>query len=347
MPLPPKAQKLTCFCTFYSNDHLLPARPAEPLCVSGDLLVDPSSSFLDPFSSFTDLSSASACTYGPLALPDVSFNPCESLPLLDPSFADLSFLAAAAPEAYAAPSTACDPQRAPSVLLLVLGTHLTPSCRAVPPAPSAGFPALSHADLPCFPSTTPSVSPPAPLDWLAFDTSTSLFVPSASASASPPSLSPSSSTSTVSPPTTLAPTPSSSSLPPLRPRPVPHSDLGAPIRPRGPGLLPSSTARKALTAKGARLLAKKHAGVSPPAPSASSTATGHLAGSSSSQVKEPAVPADVVAAMERKRVQNTLSARRCRAKKQARVAELEAENEELRRRVEELERRCREGGLEV
>lgn len=295
--------------------------------MSGDLLVDPSSSFLDPFSSFTDLSSASACTYGPLALPDVSFNPCESLPLLDPSFADLSFLAAAAPEAYAAPSTACDPQ--------------------LPPAPSAGFPALSHADLPCFPSTTPSVSPPAPLDWLAFDTSTSLFVPSASASASPPSLSPSSSTSTVSPPTTLAPTPSSSSLPPLRPRPVPHSDLGAPIRPRGPGLLPSSTARKALTAKGARLLAKKHAGVSPPAPSASSTATGHLAGSSSSQVKEPAVPADVVAAMERKRVQNTLSARRCRAKKQARVAELEAENEELRRRVEELERRCREGGLEV
>ncbi|GAA5917672.1 hypothetical protein JCM8208_002824 [Rhodotorula glutinis] len=49
------------------------------------------------------------------------------------------------------------------------------------------------------------------------------------------------------------------------------------------------------------------------------------------------LPPDIVAAVERKRLQNTLSARKSRARKQARVQELEGENEALRRRVGELE----------
>jgi len=113
-------------------------------------------------------------------------------------------------------------------------------------------------------------------------------------------------------------------------------------------LLPSTTARKALTAKGARLLAKKQQhGMSSPSTPHGTSASPPLSSSSASASapKELAIPPDVAAAMERKRVQNTLSARRCRAKKQARVAELEEENEALRRRVEELERRCRESGI--
>jgi cell division protein FtsB len=51
------------------------------------------------------------------------------------------------------------------------------------------------------------------------------------------------------------------------------------------------------------------------------------------------LPADIVAAVERKRLQNTLSARKSRARKHARLQELETENEALRARIAELEAR--------
>lgn len=45
---------------------------------------------------------------------------------------------------------------------------------------------------------------------------------------------------------------------------------------------------------------------------------------------------ETLSAVERKRQQNTLSARRCRARKERRVKELETENAILHRRVKEM-----------
>ncbi|GAA5847972.1 hypothetical protein JCM9279_003516 [Rhodotorula babjevae] len=228
------------------------------------------------------------------------------------------------------------------------------SSRSAGTPTSLDLPTFSPADFPSFPAA-PSLFPPAPLDWHAGGPDTALSIPSAS----PPSLlSPSSTTDSssthLSPlapstPSTLVLPASTSSSTSSRPSAAPLVDLDAPIRPQGVCLLPSTTARKTLTVKGAKLLAKKqqqHGAQLPVTPGGAAAAPSSSSSTSSATApKEPAIPPDVAAAMERKRVQNTLSARRCRAKKQARVAELEEENEALRRRVEELERRCRERGM--
>ncbi|GAA5988022.1 hypothetical protein JCM11641_002133 [Rhodosporidiobolus odoratus] len=101
--------------------------------------------------------------------------------------------------------------------------------------------------------------------------------------------------------------------------------MDAPIQARN-SVIPSATSRKRNTAAAEKALAKRRkeaeAKASPPL-----TVEGVVE-----------LPADIVAAVERKRLQNTLSARKSRARKQARVKELETENEALRKRVEDLER---------
>lgn len=106
--------------------------------------------------------------------------------------------------------------------------------------------------------------------------------------------------------------------------------LDAPVQARAVPAAPTATSRKRLTAKGEMLLAKR-ARLSPDA--APPAAPVGLGGDDA----PVEIPPDVEDAMERKRLQNTLSARRCRARKQARVQELEDENEQLRRRIIELE----------
>ncbi|KAL8287590.1 hypothetical protein RQP46_003448 [Phenoliferia psychrophenolica] len=111
----------------------------------------------------------------------------------------------------------------------------------------------------------------------------------------PPTTTTSASTSSASPkppPTTN----SRASAPPL--------DLTAPIEPRT-YLLPSTTSRKRKTTLIERELAKRQA-------------TGDD------------VPEDLVAAVEKKRTQNTLSARKSRMRKQQKVGDLESENERLK-----------------
>ncbi|GAA5944671.1 hypothetical protein JCM3775_007570 [Rhodotorula graminis] len=312
--------------------HVLPQgdlASLEPLCVSGDILIDPSFPHLDPSSTFDP--SSLACTYDPLALDPASYNPFEVLPPLDPLLPDFSFLA-----------TPPEPLPGSSDAPISLD----------PPA----VPTFSPADLSCFFPAPSSLAPPTPIDWHLGD----LAVAPSTSSSSPPSLvSPNSTTSTSShlspssaPPSLTATPASSTSSRPLasttstRASTAAPVDLEAPIRPQGVCLLPSVTARKALTAKGAKLLAKKqHHGASASPSSSSPSSSKVTASASVTAPKEPAIPPDVAAAMERKRVQNTLSARRCRAKKQARVAELEEENEALRRRVDELEELCRQRGL--
>ncbi|KAL7342888.1 hypothetical protein BJY59DRAFT_646672, partial [Rhodotorula toruloides] len=89
--------------------------------------------------------------------------------------------------------------------------------------------------------------------------------------------------------------------------------IDAPIQKRD-SLLPSATSRKRLNAAGERK---------------SGAAEGLDDGED--------IPQEALTATERKRLQNTLSARRCRARKQARVQELEVQNAALRERVEQLE----------
>ncbi|KAM0786768.1 hypothetical protein ACM66B_002203 [Microbotryomycetes sp. NB124-2] len=105
--------------------------------------------------------------------------------------------------------------------------------------------------------------------------------------------------------------------------------MDAPIQPRQ-YVLPSATSRKRKTVAVERALAKRGRSTKadseapPPVEPAQSQA-------------QDDIPDDLVAAVERKRLQNTLSARKSRARKQERLAELEAENASLKARVEELE----------
>ncbi|GAA5844505.1 hypothetical protein JCM11251_004196 [Rhodosporidiobolus azoricus] len=114
------------------------------------------------------------------------------------------------------------------------------------------------------------------------------------------------------------------------PTATPLLALDAPIQSRN-SVLPSATSRKRKTAQAEKALAKRRKSGSPdeeegtPAPPAGAG-------------EEDDLPADIVAAVERKRLQNTLSARKSRARKQARLQELETENEQLKAKVEELER---------
>ncbi|GAA6058830.1 hypothetical protein JCM10212_002774 [Sporobolomyces blumeae] len=127
---------------------------------------------------------------------------------------------------------------------------------------------------------------------------------------------------------------------------TPLLGLEAPIQTRNP-VLASSTSRKRKTAAAERTLAKRNrVEASPPAALSNAAADGDtsMVSAPPAPVDASDLPADIVAAIERKRLQNTLSARKSRARKQARMQELEEENrllsEEndlLRRRLEAFE----------
>lgn len=109
--------------------------------------------------------------------------------------------------------------------------------------------------------------------------------------------------------------------------------LDAPIQSRS-SVLPSATSRKRKTAGAERALAKRGRTETPAAEEAASHGSPALGDGDAGDL-----PADIVAAVERKRLQNTLSARKSRARKQARLQELETENDALRARIAELEAR--------
>lgn len=115
--------------------------------------------------------------------------------------------------------------------------------------------------------------------------------------------------------------------------------IDAPIQPRS-YLLPSVTSRKRKTTAVERELIKRKG-------------AGKSAGQDEATVEE-AIPSDLVAAVERKRLQNTLAARKSRQRKQERLGELEernkeleAENDGLKQRVEQLEALLLSVGINV
>lgn len=119
---------------------------------------------------------------------------------------------------------------------------------------------------------------------------------------------------------------SSSDTKPKRPEPtgfrttIPLLDLDAPIQSRNP-VVASSTSRKRKTAGAEKALAKKRARQEiSPTPVVESVSGG------GDPVDPEELPADIAAQVERKRLQNTLSARKSRARKQAKMQELEEEN---------------------
>ncbi|KAK4698557.1 hypothetical protein P7C70_g7716, partial [Phenoliferia sp. Uapishka_3] len=116
---------------------------------------------------------------------------------------------------------------------------------------------------------------------------------------------------------------------------TPLLPLDAPIQPRS-YLLPSATSRKRKSTPAEREIAKR------------------LAEAEASAAPAPEIPDELIAAVERKRTLNSISARKSRMRKQERLGELEGENEkllrenvELKRRVGELEERLRGLGEEV
>lgn len=106
---------------------------------------------------------------------------------------------------------------------------------------------------------------------------------------------------------------------------TPLLPIDAPIEPRA-YLLPSTTSRKRKTTAAEREIAKR------------------LALAEASAAPAPDIPEDLVAAVEKKRLLNTLCARKSRQRKQERLGELEVENsalveenDVLKKRVAELE----------
>ncbi|GAA6014914.1 hypothetical protein JCM10207_002223 [Rhodosporidiobolus poonsookiae] len=201
---------------------------------------------------------------------------------------------------------------------------------SLPPsaAPSSTF---SELPLPSLPSMDPMASslpwfPPLPTLPHDFTVSTSTSThlrPSPPLPASPfiaPPPTPSSTASAVKKGSRSKPAPTG-----FRNASTPLLAMDAPIQSRN-SAIPSATSRKRKTAQAERALAKRKRADESPAP------TPDAGGD------EEALPADIVAAVERKRLQNTLSARKSRARKQARLQELETENEALKDRVAELER---------
>ncbi|KAM0754063.1 hypothetical protein T439DRAFT_322949 [Meredithblackwellia eburnea MCA 4105] len=108
--------------------------------------------------------------------------------------------------------------------------------------------------------------------------------------------------------------------------------LDAPIQPRE-YLLPSATSRKRKTTAAEREIAKRLAAVA-----------GEESSSSSSSDTPVAVdiPQDLVDAVEKKRLQNTLAARKSRAKKQEKMGELEEKNKVLVAEKEALLQKVRD-----
>jgi hypothetical protein len=150
-------------------------------------------------------------------------------------------------------------------------------------------------------------------------------LPSAPFASPLPSLPSADATAAPSPTTAAASTKKRPAPTGFRPGALPLLPLDAPIQARH-SVIPSATSKKRKTSAAEKALAKRG---ETPAP------VGEAEGFSAGEEQE--LPADIVAAVERKRLQNTLSARKSRARKQARLQELEGENEALRRRVEELE----------
>lgn len=117
---------------------------------------------------------------------------------------------------------------------------------------------------------------------------------------------------------------------------TPLIPLEAPIQPRSYAT-ESTTSRKRKTVAIERKLAKRT-----PTPAFSKE-----------EVEEEEIPEDLLEAAERKRLQNTLSARKSRLRKQERLGELEEENRILKgdkltmaRRISELEDMLRGLGLQ-
>lgn len=122
----------------------------------------------------------------------------------------------------------------------------------------------------------------------------------------------------------------------FRPGAPPLLPLDAPVQSRH-SVLPSATSKKRKTSAAEKALAKRGRTASAtPAPDSGEGVLPAVASGGGGE-HDDNLPADIVAAVERKRLQNTLSARKSRARKQARMQELEGENEVLRRRVAELE----------
>ena len=124
---------------------------------------------------------------------------------------------------------------------------------------------------------------------------------------------------------------------------VPLVSLDAPVQPRS-YLLPSATSRKRVSVPIQRELAKRQKKEASATPSTPLDTVIEAGG-------DVELPSDLVAAVERKRAQNTVSARRSRMRKAEKLGELEElngalkkENEELKRKVEELEERLRRSG---
>ncbi|KAL8286851.1 hypothetical protein RQP46_003857 [Phenoliferia psychrophenolica] len=120
--------------------------------------------------------------------------------------------------------------------------------------------------------------------------------------------------------------------------------LDAPIQGRHYHI-PSATSKKRKTTAVERALLKRQCGDTP--------VPADLAATPASEDEEE-IPDDLLAAAERKRLCNTLAARKSRARKQGRLAQLEgenqtlvAENEKLKKRVDELELLLRGVGLEA
>ncbi|BGP35357.1 hypothetical protein JCM10296v2_007193 [Rhodotorula toruloides] len=122
---------------------------------------------------------------------------------------------------------------------------------------------------------------------------------------------------------------------------IPRIALDAPVQKRD-SLVPSATSRKRLNAAGERkLAAKRRKEQQAVSESSASPGGGGVSDAVAGAEEGDEVSQEAQTASERKRLQNTWSARRCRAMKQARVQELEVENAALRERVEQLEARLR------
>jgi len=109
--------------------------------------------------------------------------------------------------------------------------------------------------------------------------------------------------------------------------------IDAPIQPRS-YVVASSTSRKRKTSAVVRKLAKRRA--------ASTAHEGEEGEEGDGEGEGEEIPNELLDAAERKRLQNTLSARKSRLRKQMRVAELEEEVEELKDENGRLEERVRQ-----
>ncbi|GAA5865980.1 hypothetical protein JCM3774_005547 [Rhodotorula dairenensis] len=194
----------------------------------------------------------------------------------------------------------------------------------VPPPPSEHTPTVLRELPPAAPHPTPSLA--------SLGSTFSPHMPPAAPLPAAPSRRASSST--------VASASSAMAAPPAPPKRAPTGfrqgellPLDAPIQSRS-SILPSATSRKRKTAGAERAMAKRGRTETPaiedPAPHGSPAV-----GDGDAED----LPADIVAAVERKRLQNTLSARKSRARKQARLQELETENDALKARIAELETR--------